>query len=428
MNVYKIDVNKKNEYEIEKIGELDKKLIFKPDVNTKFKLYQSSNVVFGELHPHLRDSAPDNWGRRVLAKIFNLDVFDSTDYDFLKTSNFDRVGNLYFTDFDEEFVLKQLEKEDKIQSSLDLSCLKDISDMEMLLKNEIKEENLNIQAFQHGTSIGGARPKAVIEYAGKRVLAKLSSSTDLFPMVRVEQLGLKLAKACGLNVCQSQLLEFSGKEILLIDRFDREKVGNKFKRKSLVSALTVLGLDEMSARYASYLDLAEKLKQEDKEELYYRMVFNVLIGNTDDHARNHCFFWHNNELSLTPCYDIVPFPRNTFETTHAMINGYNEKGKESSLSCLLNLIHEKTLKHFNLKNQQDVINKIQKMIDDIIYYYPFFCEEVKIKEDLLLNKAILNPSIFYGSEHIFQNPLDKNSMDKLVDIKMKNNERKIFIF
>jgi serine/threonine-protein kinase HipA len=92
----------------------------------------------------------------------------------------------------------------------------------------------------------------------------------------------------------------------------------------VVSALTLFGLDELSGRHASYAELADiirarfKAPQETLRELYARMVFNVLTGNTDDHARNHAAFWDGSHLTLTPAYDICPQPRNAREANQAI--------------------------------------------------------------------------------------------------------------
>src|SRR5690554_6511118 len=93
----------------------------------------------------------------------------------------------------------------------------------------------------------------------------------------------------------------------------------------MVSALTLFGLDEMMARYASYEELTDIIRQRFDEpkatlrELYGRLVFNILCGNTDDHARNHAAFWDGKRLQLTPAYDICPQNRTGNEATQAML-------------------------------------------------------------------------------------------------------------
>lgn len=107
---------------------------------------------------------------------------------------------------------------------------------------------------------------------------------------------MSLAARVGLDVAYVSLREVAGKDVLLVRRFDRDRCEGGWTRRSLVSALTVLGLDECWAREATYPDLVERMRvngvefRKDATELFSRMVFNVLIGSTDDHARNHSFF------------------------------------------------------------------------------------------------------------------------------------------
>ena len=163
-----------------------------------------------------------------------------------------------------------------------------------------------------GSSIGGARPKALIRDQGKKYVAKFSSSADLYSVVKAEFIALRLAALAGLNVAPVKLVKAANKDVLLIERFDRLPKGDSWSRKAMVSALTLLGLDGIRARYASYETLAEIIRhrftdpKDTLKELFSRLVFNVLCGNTDDHARNHAAFWNGKELTLTPAYDICP--------------------------------------------------------------------------------------------------------------------------
>ena len=108
-------------------------------------------------------------------------------------------------------------------------------------------------------------------------------------------------------------------DVLLVERFDRVKAGGGWRRKAMVSALTLLELDELMARYASYEQLATIIRhrflapREKLKELFGRMF------NTDDHARNHAAFWNGKDLSLTPAYDICPQNRTGGEATQAML-------------------------------------------------------------------------------------------------------------
>jgi serine/threonine-protein kinase HipA len=136
---------------------------------------------------------------------------------------------------------------------------------------------------------------------------------------------MRIAALCGLDVAPVELMEAGGRDILLVERFDR--VPGTGRRRALLSALTLLGLPETSPQAAAYGDLSELIRRRfgsparSRRELFSRMVFNVLCGNTDDHARNHAAFWDGRELTLTPAYDICPYPRAGGEATQAMLIG-----------------------------------------------------------------------------------------------------------
>ena len=136
---------------------------------------------------------------------------------------------------------------------------------------------------------------------------------------------MRLAVRAGLNVASVSLEHVAGKDVLLVERFDRVKTRDGWTRKAMVSALTLFGLDEMMARYASYEDLAEIIRHRftspkaTLRELYGRLVFNILCGNTDDHARNHAGFWDGEQLTLTPAYDICPQSRTGNVASQAML-------------------------------------------------------------------------------------------------------------
>jgi len=161
-----------------------------------------------------------------------------------------------------------------------------------------------------------------LDDGGAGLIAKFSSTTDRYTVVKGEYAAMELAHRAGLKVASVTLKEVLGKDVLLVERFDRVKGSSQ--RRAIVSALTILELDEMSARYASYEALAQKIRARftnaasTLRELFARLTFNILVGNNDDHARNHAAFWDGHALTLTPAYDICPQPRAGGETTQAM--------------------------------------------------------------------------------------------------------------
>jgi serine/threonine-protein kinase HipA len=250
-------------------------------------------------------------------------------------------------------------------------------------------------ALQHGTSIGGARPKANIETADKQYVAKFSLSTDLYNIVKAEFIAMRLAQLAGLNVAPVELKTALNKDVLLIERFDRIPGEAGWQRKMMVSALTILELDEMFARYASYEDLAEIIRHrflrpdETLRELFGRIVFNILCGNTDDHARNHAAFWDGKHLALTPAYDLCPQSRAGNEASQAMkIHGDNNL---SQLKVCLNAAHSFMLGN---KQAQEIIDH---QIEQIKTNWESVCDQAELPgmaRQALWGRQFMNPFVF----------------------------------
>jgi serine/threonine-protein kinase HipA len=193
-------------------------------------------------------------------------------------------------------------------------------------------------ALLHGSSIGGARPKVLLDDGDRKLIAKLSSRSDPYPVVKAEAVAMDLARRVGLIVPAIEVTESVGHDVLLVERFDRTAVAGQ--RRMMVSALTILSLDETMARYATYHDLADVIRARFADpkatlrELFSRIVFNICVGNTDDHARNHAAFWDGSMLSLTPAYDICPQLRSGGEATQAMAIGKDGYRYSRLAGCL----------------------------------------------------------------------------------------------
>lgn len=339
----------------------------------------------------LRDGAPDAWGRRVIInrllgqKGEAIDVAQLDELTYLLESGSDRIGALDFQTSSSKFE-PRLGK----QASLE----------ELLSVAELVEKGVPItpeleQAVFHGTSLGGARPKAAIETATKKYIAKFSSSNDITNVVKAEFVAMRMAAKLGLNVAHVELKRAGGKDVILIERFDRVKTESGWTRKSMVSALTMFGLDEMMGRYGSYQDLAVIIRNRFTEpkktlhELFGRLVFNILCGNTDDHARNHAAFWNGKELTLTPAYDICPQTRNGREANQALIIT-GEKKMSTLATCL-----EAAL-HFHL-SEKAAIEIIEQQIESIRAIWPALTEEASLTEvdkGVMWGRQFLNPYAF----------------------------------
>lgn len=140
----------------------------------------------------------------------------------------------------------------------------------------------------------------------------------------LSDVAIRLASLAGLNVSPVRIEPALGKDVLLVERFDSERLKGGWTRKAFASALTMFEFDEMMAKHASYELLAEIIRQqfqnpkEGLREQFRRLTFNILCGNTDDHARNHAVFWDGKNLRVTPAYDVYPQSRPGEEAAQGM--------------------------------------------------------------------------------------------------------------
>ena len=336
----------------------------------------------------IRDAAPDAWGRRVIInkklglKGAGTDTAELHELTYLLESGSDRIGALDFQRSPTEYVPR---------AANNVSMEELIESAERVEKGVPLTPELD-QALFHGSSIGGARPKALIQDQSKKYIVKFSSSTDLYSVVKAEFIAMRLAEMAGLNVAPVKLARAANKDVLLIERFDRLPKNQEWSRKAMVSALTILGLNDMTARYASYEKFAELIRQRFTEpkgtlkELFSRLVFNILCGNTDDHARNHAAFWNGKELTLTPAYDICPQGRTGNEASQAMLISGNNNLSQLTL-CL------QAARNFHL-SEDDARTIFNRLIDTIEQNWKIVCDEADLSEvdrSLLWGRQFLNP-------------------------------------
>jgi len=342
----------------------------------------------------IRDASPDAWGRRVLInRKLSLKGKEAGNHDlgeltYLLESGSDRAGALDFQISASKYVPRGTN-----QASLnDLLCAAEQVEKGAPLSLEFDK------ALQHGTSMGGARPKALLTSDDKKFIAKFSMSTDIYNVVKAEYVAMRLGSLVGLNVSRVRMDTALGKDVLLVERFDRERLKSGWGRKAFVSALTMFELDEMMARHASYELLAEIIRrrfqnpQEDLRELFGRLTFNVLCGNTDDHARNHAAFWDGKKLQLTPAYDVCPQSRLGEEAGQGMrIVGNHNKSKLGI--CL------QAAPQFLLSDQEAKVIILQQ-VNTIRAHWDGICDEARLSATdraFLYGRQFLNPFAFYDA-------------------------------
>lgn len=300
----------------------------------------STTAVGKRIFGAFSDSAPDRWGRKLIARS--------------EARRVEREGGGQRTFGEFEFLLGV--RDDARQGALRFASPKNgeylapgstgvppLIELPQLLSaagrlDQGLEDDEDLQLLlKGGSSLGGARPKAhVISRSGRLAVAKFPSpSTDDWDVIRWEAVALELAGRSGVLVPAHELLLIDDRPVLVLDRFDRAEG----TRIGYASALTMLGLKD--GDQSSYVELADIITgnspsaRQDLRELWRRMAFNVLISNLDDHLRNHGFLRTSSAgWSLSPAFDLNPDPRpgGRLLQTSIDMNSY-----EANLSALMNV-------------------------------------------------------------------------------------------
>ena len=297
------------------------------EIDPNLKLYKGPQYLSEEERNFgiFLDSSPDRWGRvlmdrreaikaqleerpprRLMESDYLLGVYDES-----------RMGALRFkTDTEWPFL-----NNDPDYSTPPMTSLRELEratneleeDRSLDDKEYLKRLSLLIAP---GSSLGGARPKAsVISEEGHLWITKFPSKNDEFDVGAWEYLIYKLALKCKVDMAKSRAETFySDQTTFMTKRFDRDKNGNRYH---FFSAMTLLGYQDGADAQAgvSYLELLELIITRgsnvdyDTEQLWRRIVFNIMVSNTDDHLRNHGFFLKNHGITLSPAYDINPNPK-----------------------------------------------------------------------------------------------------------------------
>ena len=299
--------------------EYDKKWLENP---VRFSLEPALRVGPGAFHTPadtpifgaIGDSAPDRWGRALMrraerrrAERAGTAPRSLEEIDFLLLVDDEaRQGALRFAEKEGGPFLRE-EGVKRIPPLVELPKL--LSAAEHVVEDKDTEEDLRL-LIAPGSSLGGARPKAsVIEKDGQLAIAKFPRQDDEINTVVWEAVALALAAKSGIPVPESRVETVSNKPVILLRRFDREKT----VRVPFLSAMSMLGAKDRDT--GSYLEIVDALRQhgaepkQDMEELWRRIVFNILISNTDDHLRNHGFLYAGQAgWRLSPAYDLNPVP------------------------------------------------------------------------------------------------------------------------
>ncbi len=331
----------------------------------------------------IEDAMPDAWGRRLVNHRLGELAAELGDLTYLLESGSDKIGALDFQLSPDTYVAREAG-----HATLDQLALAS----QLIEQGEPLNADLEA-ALLRGTSIGGARPKALIDDGPRKLIAKFSSTNDTYPVVQGEYVAMELARRAGLSVAPVELTTAAGRRALLVERFDRTPEGG---RRRLVSALTILGLSPFpEGRFATYADLTHKIRAgfADPEaalrELFGRIAFNMLCGNTDDHGRNHAAFV-GTELELTPAYDICPQARSGQAASQAM--AFDGDGNRDARLALL--IDAAPLYLLDRPESEDLVNSLVTTIRD---QWQDVCDGAELtaaERDRLWGRQFLNPHVF----------------------------------
>lgn len=329
------------------------------------------------------DAAPDAWGRRVVESRRPDADRDAPLLTLLLESGSDRIGALDFQTSPEHY-----EHRGEPATLEQLLTAAEALDSGASLPAELDH------ALLHGSSLGGARPKAALVDGDRSLIAKFSSTTDVMPVVKAEAASMDIARRCGVDAASTEIVECLDRDVLLVERFDRGP--GPGQRRSMVSALTILELPEHAARHATYHELADQIRarfrdpDETLHELFRRIVVNIAVSNTDDHARNHAAFWDGATLEMTQAYDVCPQPRTGGEQVQAMAIG-RDGARWSTFACC---VAAADVYHLSTARARAIVDEV---VDTICSTWDDVARAARLtdsEQSAMWGRQILNPYAF----------------------------------
>lgn len=272
----------------------------------------------GALPLTFKDALPDSWGRRVLEAQRGGPL---DDLNVLLLTNADRVGAMVFSE-----ALPMLPEHDETALVALEALAKSVRALELGMEVTPQMRRL----LHGGGSLGGARPKATFTHDQRRWIAKFPSAADTHDVELLEISLLKLASLCGIEVSPAHLVPILQGHAILIQRFDRHGAIEKESRQHYLSAAALLNVPYENGM-GSYEEFAQVIRRlsinprEDLHQLYRRMIFNLVVDNTDDHVKNHGMLHvGHGQYRLAPAFDIEMQLRNLGYQELAIIPGQQQ--------------------------------------------------------------------------------------------------------
>ena len=312
----------------------------------------------------INDAMPDGWGERLLHRAYGQ-ALAPIDY-LLKSPNHDRIGNLMVGT---STVPPAGLGESTVPTLKGLA--KFVEACEAVYDSQLDEQSIRLLNIrQQRSSLGGARPKRTLQDQGMLILAKPRDRYDEYDFPAIEFACMSFAARKGLNVA-STALHAEHPATLLIKRFDRTPLADGARRIPMLSALTLLDADWHAShhpdwRYAAVADEMRRrgVPDQDLQELFKRMCYNALAGNSDDHPRNHAILLLDGQWRLSPLYDVLPILEEGPAKTLAMAVG--RSGSQISRANLLS--HHA---HFALSRDEagEVLEEVAGWEEELKDYY-----------------------------------------------------------
>jgi serine/threonine-protein kinase HipA len=251
----------------------------------------------------LADATPDAWGRRLI--LAERGGAPMSPVQWLLATGDDRVGCLTFS--------ATPEPPGAERCYVGAASLDSIADAFERLQRGQSADARSAMLYRAGRSLGGARPKTVVEMDQALWIAKFQRHDDEFDQCAAEHAAMRVARDCGIDAAETRIVSVGPRRAVLVRRFDRSGAPGYEPSAHYLSALSLLNLSETSMD-GSYSDIAQELLRyaakphDDRRELFARMVFNVACGNRDDHLKNHALLCTGKAWSLSPAFDVLPQP------------------------------------------------------------------------------------------------------------------------
>lgn len=309
------------------------------------------------IHGVFEDSLPDDWGRRLLVRQHKLQRGEQRPPNLLRCLAGNGMGALKYSDGDKPPVPRDI---------LDSHHLEKLQQQ----AHQFEEDSSSVDnefalLFQAGTSPGGARPKALVQHGGKQYIAKFASVKDSFDVVGLEAAAMTLARDAGVETAPVLCLPCGNKRLLLVERFDFNT--DKERYNHILSLQTLLDAD--GYYHFGYRDISHVVKKVSSDpkgdmlKLFKQMIFNVLIGNTDDHLKNFSMLYDWGSWRLSPAYDLVPNIGLNREHVLSINDSYTRPDRVSIL---------KEAKYYDVKQQSKAEEILDSMIETVKNWEGFF--------------------------------------------------------